>query len=576
ACPSHPARVHRHPDGATVSLEGSLDRDFVVTVDGLQARPLASLAPDGDGWVALASFLPPSPAEPAPEAGLRVKLLVDCSGSMAGDSIAQARRAVARLLEKLGDRDQVDLSRFGSSVQHFHAMERATREHLARCRRWARALQADLGGTELLAALSEVFERGQPGDGAGDGADVFLITDGEVHEADEIVALARQHRQRVFVVGVGSAPNESLLQRLAAQTGGSAELVTPTESIEDALMRLFARLRQPRVTGLAVDWPAQPDWSVPLPGALWAGETAHVIARFPGRPAGAATLRWREAGPERRMSIALPAIATTEPPADDPGASSGEAAPGDALARLAAGLAVSSLPDEERGAFAERYQLVTDRTSMALVMQREGDARAQGLPEHVKIPQMLAAGWGGHGTVLLESACYAPAPDAYFSAESAADFADDQPTVFRHPSSASAILRAFLDSRSLAGIDELAEQVAQLLAQAPRGSRDGAPWLTLDALRPLLPPELEQALDEALLEHIAGAPGEAELVAWLVVDLARRCPTTAFPRAALRELRARSRGVVAPQPVVDALDALASGLAPSEPDPIPAFLRRAR
>ena len=293
-----------------MSLEGSLDRDFVVTVDGLQARPLASVAPDGDGWVALASFLPPSPAEPAPEAGLRVKLLVDCSGSMAGDSIAQARRAVARLLEKLGERDQVDLSRFGSTVQHFHSMARATREHLARCRRWARALQADLGGTELLAALTEVFERGQPGDGAGDGADVFLITDGEVHEADEIVTLARQHRQRVFVVGVGSAPNESLLQRLAAQTGGSAELVTPNESIEDALMRLFARLRQPRVTSLAVDWPAQPDWSVPLPGALWAGEDR---ARHRTLPRPSRRARRRCAGARRGASGGCPSRCQPSP-----------------------------------------------------------------------------------------------------------------------------------------------------------------------------------------------------------------------------------------------------------------------
>ena len=236
---------------------------------------------------------------------------------------------------------------------------------------------------------------------------------------------------------------------------------------------------------------------------------------------------------------------------------------------------MSSLPEEERGAFAERYQLVTDRTSMALVMQREGDARAQGLPEHVKIPQMLAAGWGGHGTVLLESACYAPAPDAYFSADLSDDMDEVEPTVFRHPAGASASLREFLESRTQAQIDLLAERVAQLLAQASRGPRGAGPELTLDALRPLLPRALEQALDDALLEHAADSPGEAALLAWLVVELARRCPG-AFPRAALRGPRARSRGVVPPQTVVEALDALASPGSQRDSASIPAFLRHSR
>src|SRR5690606_38884135 len=113
SCPSHAARLQRTDASVILSLDGHLDRDFVVVVDGLAGRPMATLARDGDGWVALASFLPT--LDRASEAPLKLKVLVDCSGSMQGDSIAQARDAVARLVERLAPEDRLSVSAFGST-----------------------------------------------------------------------------------------------------------------------------------------------------------------------------------------------------------------------------------------------------------------------------------------------------------------------------------------------------------------------------------------------------------------------------------------------------------------------------
>jgi Ca-activated chloride channel family protein len=48
---------------------------------------------------------------------------------------------------------------------------------------------------------------------------------------------------------------------------------------------------------------------------------------------------------------------------------------------------------------AVRYQLVTDRTNFILVHERTDAEKAQVMPTGHKVPQMLAAGWGGTGTV---------------------------------------------------------------------------------------------------------------------------------------------------------------------------------
>jgi hypothetical protein len=52
---------------------------------------------------------------------------------------------------------------------------------------------------------------------------------------------------------------------------------------------------------------------------------------------------------------------------------------------------------------AERYQLVTDDTSLVLVKERADSERAQEMPQLRKVRGMLAAGHGGHGSVIAYS-----------------------------------------------------------------------------------------------------------------------------------------------------------------------------
>jgi len=80
---------------------------------------------------------------------------------MAGDSIEAARRALHRILAGLAPADRFAFSRFGSTIVHETkglvaadgANVRAASEHLAK-------MNADLGGTEMPAALRQVFALG--------------------------------------------------------------------------------------------------------------------------------------------------------------------------------------------------------------------------------------------------------------------------------------------------------------------------------------------------------------------------------------------------------------------------------
>ena len=256
--PSHRIATASTADGVTVSLakDACLDRDFVLAIDQLAATSFATVARDGDGYVALASFCADVPRDQS-EAPLRLKVLVDCSGSMNGDSMEAARRALHRIFAGLTPADRFTLSRFGSTVRHdVAALTAATPEAIRTAAGHLSAMTADLGGTEMEAALRSVFALG----GTEAAADVLLITDGEIWNADSLVAAARAAGQRVFTVGIGAAPAEGVLRQLAETTGGACEFVAPDEDAEAGILRMFARLRSPRVDHADVTWPGAPAW----------------------------------------------------------------------------------------------------------------------------------------------------------------------------------------------------------------------------------------------------------------------------------------------------------------------------
>ena len=118
-----------------------------------------------------------------------MKLVVDCSGSTAGDSIAQVKAALAEIVGLLEPRDSFDLTVFGSSFRHlFPALVPASPANLAAARRFFDSTDADLGGTAMAAALNATFAlRGEA-----QSADVLLITDGEIWQTEPLIDGAGQ------------------------------------------------------------------------------------------------------------------------------------------------------------------------------------------------------------------------------------------------------------------------------------------------------------------------------------------------------------------------------------------------
>jgi Ca-activated chloride channel homolog len=454
-CPSHAVAMSRQEDSMVVTLQQGafLDRDFVLLLQGLQGQSFATVSPDGEGFSVVASFCPTVPEKT--QEPVLLKVLVDCSGSMGGDSIAAARKALHEVMKELSELDWISYSRFGSEVKHeLPGLQPCNATTIKQIAKLVDMTDADLGGTEMNAALISTFEletaKGlkalfSKSENQNHSKDVLLITDGDIWHVESVIASAKSSGHRVFAIGVGSAPAESLLREVAEKSGGACELVSPNQDVAEVIVRMFRRMRSTRCTEVNVDWGQDVLWQSVLPSTLYGGDTLHLCARLTHMPESAPKLSWLAHGTPMQSS-----------------AQQLRSQSSNLLPRLVASQHIAQLASDQESQgetleLALNYQLVTEQTNLILVHVRADDQKAEGLPQLDKVNHMLAAGWGGAGSVDALSGGIAfsrridSAAVMYSARQSGPDYGSlGTPSVWRNRTSAS----ARVDALSAGGSDD--------------------------------------------------------------------------------------------------------------------------
>jgi Ca-activated chloride channel family protein len=388
-CPSHAIGISQENNIRVLRLAGGaalMDRDFVLILkETAQTEPQGYWASDKDDYVALASFHPRYPGEPGIQHKV-VKLVVDCSGSMNGDAMRQAKVAVSEILDSLSEADLFNITTFGSHYRLlFSKPKPADHYHLQVAKRYIKSMDANMGGTEIGAALQATYQARTSKE---ESADILLITDGEIWEQASIIKDAKQSSHRIFSVGVGSAVSEGFVHEIAHVTHGASELVSPRENMAEHIVRHFQRIHQPRATVIEVAWPEEVHYQSPeVIQGVYSGDTLHLFAHLDAAPSGPVVLKvsYEDGQQAEHAMKLLPAEQATGFQM--------------ALPRLAANARLESLDSQAAQSLAVAYQLVTELTSCVLVFERKKSEKAEQTPELRKVPQMMPAGWGGLGSV---------------------------------------------------------------------------------------------------------------------------------------------------------------------------------
>ena len=243
------------PDAATEP--GPFILSYLTPADRVTASLMAY--PDarvGGGYFLLLAAVPPAtvPTADAKDSGgsavkREVTVVIDRSGSMAGEKLEQARAAALQIVDGLLDGEAFNIIDYSTSISKFApAAVVKDRRNTQEARGYLHGLTSG-GGTNLHDALTEAL-RQKPIDGML--PIVLFLTDGlpTVGVQDEVAIRnaamkANAYNRRLFTFGVGYDVNAPLLSYLATNSRAVSTFVLPQENVEAKVSQVYRRLSGP-------------------------------------------------------------------------------------------------------------------------------------------------------------------------------------------------------------------------------------------------------------------------------------------------------------------------------------------
>lgn len=187
-----------------------------LKLDSLCNRSAVSVMEQPQLIYVLTSLAPHPDRPAAPRLPLNFTLLLDHSGSMAGEKLRTLREAVKNIIDQLTPQDILSIVAFESRTETLVPAQPVTRPE--ELKRQVDKLR-DAGGTNLAAGLREALQQAVRHQAEGRVSRIVLLTDGEATDREDdsrqAADEAGQHGIPLICLGFGKDWNEEFLFDLA-------------------------------------------------------------------------------------------------------------------------------------------------------------------------------------------------------------------------------------------------------------------------------------------------------------------------------------------------------------------------
>ncbi|HQX49503.1 MAG TPA: VIT domain-containing protein [Planctomycetaceae bacterium] len=240
----------------TLSAADSIpNKDFVLRyqVAGDKIKTAMMTHKDDHGQYFTMMLYPPAQLKQVQRSPMEMVFVLDCSGSMSGRPIDQARAAISHALQSLTPRDTFQIINFSSTASQLGAAPViATPQNIQKGLTYLNSLNGQ-GGTEMIEGLKAALDF--PHD-EGRFRLVSFMTDGFIgNDHDILNALsAKLGDSRIFSFGVGQSTNRFLMDRMALFGRGAVAYLSLNDDPVEIMNRFNERISHPAMTDLSIDW----------------------------------------------------------------------------------------------------------------------------------------------------------------------------------------------------------------------------------------------------------------------------------------------------------------------------------
>lgn len=267
------------------------DRDFI-----LKWKPIASVEPRasifserkaGENYLSLMLMPPSISKEPTNKISREIIFIIDTSGSMGGESMRQAKKALSYGLSTLSPDDYFNIIQFNSSSEKlFKASRSVNASNLQTGNNYVKSLSAN-GGTEMFSAIEMALD--MPSEdieklAATPLRQIVFLTDGAVSNEAQLFQLIdnRLDDSRLYTVGIGSAPNEFFMKKAARFGRGTFTFIADIQQSREKIQSLFDKISAPQLTHISIVWPPHTEvesWPQKIPD-LYDGQPLWIKAKI--------------------------------------------------------------------------------------------------------------------------------------------------------------------------------------------------------------------------------------------------------------------------------------------------------
>lgn len=231
-----------------------------------------------------------------------IVFVLDASGSMLGDKLAQAKRALKYCIANLNDKDRFEIIRFSTEAEAFNnKLVYATEANREQASDHVDKFKAR-GGTAIEEALTKAAGLIGKSDKRDRPSYVVFLTDGhptigQINEKEILRSLSQSigdQTIRVFSFGIGAEINVHLLDSIAEKTKAVSQYVLPDEDIEVKVSNFYERIDNPALTNINLYVSPNIAFSKTYPPNLpdlFTGDQLVVLGRYKGQGNAAVSLK---------------------------------------------------------------------------------------------------------------------------------------------------------------------------------------------------------------------------------------------------------------------------------------------
>jgi Ca-activated chloride channel family protein len=238
-----------------------------------------------------------------------ITFILDVSGSMSGEKLGQAKKALLYCLNNLNAGDRFNIVRFSTEAYSlFNSLKSADKQNINEAKRFIEDLQA-IGGTNIEEAFNLALKNYKASSRP---HFIVFLTDGkptigEMNDEKLVKRILNSNKMnsRIFTFGIGDEINTHLLDKITDATKAWRTYVSDDEDIEIKVSNFYDKIQSPVLSDLKLDFnnvEVYQTYPNDLPD-LFKGSNILVFGRYKGNGKALIKLSGKLNGKQKDYSI---------------------------------------------------------------------------------------------------------------------------------------------------------------------------------------------------------------------------------------------------------------------------------